>query len=225
MRLFQHNRAYIQNLVEEVLRVTEQTLKASASSVLLVDFEKQELCFKFVQGSAEGILKEAALGTETGIAGWVARYGEAVMVNDVAADHRFCSDIDDITGFETKSILCAPLMARGRTLGVIEVLNKLDGSEFDERDLQTLVAVAQTAATAIELKLAEESIQTSKTDYSRLVANLTDKELELFNLNPCVEGESIAQHGICIEDGGTHRQVAALPDDFANYWSPGFPMD
>lgn len=190
MWTIQYSSAYIQSLVTEIIRVTEKALGASASSVLLLDFEKQELCFKFVQGSAEGILNEASLGTETGIAGWVARHGEPLIINDVTKDNRFCSDIDEITGFATKSILCAPLQARGRTIGVIEVLNKRDGTEFDERDLQTLMAVARTATTAIELKLAEDAIRDSENYYSRLIANLSEKELQLFDPDPCVEQET-----------------------------------
>jgi sigma-B regulation protein RsbU (phosphoserine phosphatase) len=185
----QHNSAYIQSLVTEIIRVTEKALGASASSVLLIDVEREELCFKFVQGSAEGLLNEASLGTETGIAGWVARHGEPLIINDVTKDDRFCSDIDDITGFATKSILCAPLQARGNTIGVIEVLNKKDGSEFDERDLQTLMAVARTATTAIELKLAEDAIRDSEDSYSRLIANLNEREIKLFDLDPCAERE------------------------------------
>lgn len=184
MRSLQRSMVYIQYLIEEIMRVTEQTLKASASSVLLVDQEQQELCFRFVHGSAEGILKEATLGTETGVAGWVARHGTPLIVNDAINDQRFCSDIDDITGFATKSILCVPLLAHDKVMGVIEVLNKLDGSDFNEQDLQTLMAVASTAAIAIELKLAEEAIRASEDHYSKLVGNLTDEEFMLFASDP-----------------------------------------
>ncbi|MBE0480375.1 MAG: GAF domain-containing protein [Dehalococcoidia bacterium] len=181
MQLLQHNITYIQCLIEDILAVTEQTLKASASSVLLADQENHELCFQFVGGPAQGILKEARLGTETGISGWVALHGKPVMVNDVTADERFCKDMDEITGFTTRSILCAPLVARGKLIGVIEVLNRVDGSDFSEQDLQTLVAVASIAAAAIDLKLAEEALRHAQAHYVELVANLTEKELELFS--------------------------------------------
>jgi GAF domain-containing protein len=144
---------YIKCLVEEIMHVTEESLSAEASSVLLLDNLEQEMCFRFVHGPAQGILSEATLGIDTGIAGWVARNQEPVIVNEPGSDPRFCGDIDDVTGFRTRAILCAPLLARGKLLGVIEVLNKADGSDFDERDLHTLMAVSRTAAIAIELKL------------------------------------------------------------------------
>ena len=167
---------YIQSLIEEIMCVTEEALQASASSVLLVDTEEEELSFRFVHGPAEGILREAALGTDTGIVGWVARHREPLIVNDASSDARFCGDMDEITGFSTRAIICAPLVARGRLLGVIEVLNKTDGSDFDEHDLHTLVAVARTAAAAIELKLAEEAVRDSE---ERLVNSLGDTQLKL----------------------------------------------
>ena len=184
MSTMQHNTVYVQHLIEEILLVTERTLKASASSLFLLDQGRQELCFQFVRGPAEGMLREAKLGTETGIAGWVACHGEPLMVNNVSQEQHFCKDIDEITGFTTKSIICAPLTAYGKVIGVIEVLNKLDGSDFNEQDLQTLVAVASTAAIAIKLKLAEEAISASESHYTELVGNLTDREFKLLNPDP-----------------------------------------
>ncbi len=184
MQSAQRRRNYIKCLVEEIMHVTEETLRAAASSVLLLDNQEQEMCFRFVHGPAEGILSEATLGIDTGIAGWVARNREPVLVNDPNSDPRFCGDIDDVTGFRTRAIICAPLLARGKLLGVIEVLNKTDGTDFDERDLHTLVAVARTAAIAIELKLAEEAVQESAERHRALVDSLSDREMKLFGRHP-----------------------------------------
>jgi sigma-B regulation protein RsbU (phosphoserine phosphatase) len=189
MKLTRRNAVYIQYLIEEILLVTERTLKASASSMFLLDQENKELCFQFVRGPVAGILKEAKLSTETGIVGWVARHSEPLLVNNVADDQRFCGDMDDITGFATKSILCAPLIAHNKTIGVIEVLNKLDGSDFNEYDLQTLVAVASTSAVAIELKLAEEAIHNSEEHYVKLVDNLSDRQAGLLDPDSFSKGK------------------------------------
>lgn len=159
---------YVRCLVEEIVSLTEETLQASASSVLLIDDEEQEMCFRFVHGTAEGILREATLGIETGIAGWVVRHREPIIVNDTSADPRFCSDMDEITGFKTRSLMCAPLMAWGQLLGVIEVLNRTDGGDFDEHHLHILVAVARTAAAAIVLEMAEEAVHDSTAQCSAL---------------------------------------------------------
>ncbi len=194
MQSLRDNIEYIQRLVEEIMRVTAEKLNAAAASVLLIDPEKQELCFQFVHGPAAGLLKQASLGTESGIVGWVADHGVPLIVNDVNKDKRFCQDIDEITGFTTESILCAPLVAHGEVIGVIEVLNKLDGSDFNEHDLQTLVSVASIAASAIEIELAEEAIQDSEVRFSELLENLSDRNLTLFDLDPYMQGDAGSKH-------------------------------
>lgn len=181
MRSRNRNTAYYDYLIDEIMAITERDLKAYASSLLALDEEKKELIFLFVKGPASGILKGATVGTETGIAGWVARNGEPLIVNDVQEDQRFCRDMDEITTFATQSILCVPLMLNGKVRGVIEVLNKWDGNGFDERDLATLQEVAKTAAKAIELKQIEETMQASEERYFELVGQLTDREFKLFN--------------------------------------------
>ena len=195
------NTAYYDCLIDEIMGITERALQASASSLLVLDDEKKELRFLFVKGSASGILKGATVGAETGIAGWVARNGEPVIVDDVRKDQRFCRDMDEITTFSTESILCVPLMFMGTVLGVIEVLNKRDGDRFDERDLETLKEVAKTAAKAIELKQIEETLLASEERYFELVGQLTDREFKLFNpyfqfhekkpANPAKQGKEI----------------------------------
>lgn len=148
----------VSRVVDEIVPMTKQALKASASSLLLLDEEKQELFFEFADGQAEHSLRPMRISIQSGIAGWVARHREPIIVNNVADDERFCNDVDRTTGFLTKSIMCAPLMAHGKVIGVIEVLNKLDGSDFDERDLETLTAVASTAAMSLENARLHEAV-------------------------------------------------------------------
>lgn len=148
----------VSRMVNEIVAMTRQTLKASASSVLLIDEEKQELYFEFADGTAGGVLREARMSIQSGIAGWVARSGSPLIVNNVVEDPRFFGSVDKITGFVTRSIMCAPLVARSKIIGVVEVLNKEDESDFDEQDLETLVAVSATAAIAVENSKLHQSI-------------------------------------------------------------------
>ncbi len=149
-------------LVSPIMCMVQRTLGASASSILTVDEKTHELTFRFANGPMGGSLKRMKLGTDSGIAGWVARHGEPLIVNDVSKDPRFCGDIDQTTGFVTRSIMCVPLATRGKVVGVIEVLNKLDEDGFTADDLDTLMAVATTAAMVIEGKRAEEELRRSE---------------------------------------------------------------
>ena len=148
----------LSRLVKQVTRITQHTLNATASSVLLFDNEGQELHFEIAEGKSEVKLKQLKLSTKSSIAGWVARHKKPLIINDVMRDQRFDKSIDERTGFNTKSVICAPLMVHRKIIGVIEVLNKADGSDFNEQDLETLTSVASTAAMAIENTRLHQSV-------------------------------------------------------------------
>jgi HD-GYP domain-containing protein (c-di-GMP phosphodiesterase class II) len=170
--------------IPEIVTTTRQALNAAASSLLLIDEDGQHLLFEFADGASGGTLQQMRLDIKSGIAGWVARHGVPLIVNDVASDPRFFGDVDKTTGFVTRAVMCSPLVARGRVIGVIEVLNKLDGSDFDDRDLQTLTAVAATAAIAIEnSRLHQSAIAGYKGTISALAAVIDAKD-------PCTRGHS-----------------------------------
>jgi response regulator RpfG family c-di-GMP phosphodiesterase len=167
----------IEKLVKNITQMTQQTLKAAASSILLFDGGRQELLFEVAEGKAGKALKQIRLSPQSGIAGWVARYGKPLIVNDVTTDQRFERSLDEITGFVTRSILCVPLAVHRRVIGVIEVLNKLDGSDFNAQDLETLTSVASTAAMAIEnTKLNQTILEAYKGTIKALAAAIDAKD-------------------------------------------------
>lgn len=137
-------------LLEHIIQMTQRALNASAASILLFRDNDYELFFEAVSGPVGRALKKVKLDTRYGIAGQVARTGKPLIVNDVSRSESFHKNIDDTTGFSTKSLICAPLTANQHILGVIEVLNKLDGSDFNEHDLEAVVSVAATSALALE---------------------------------------------------------------------------
>jgi putative nucleotidyltransferase with HDIG domain len=139
----------VSKLLDQISLMTRQTLHASAASVLLVNEEGKELYFEVAQGRAQKSLKKMKLTVNSGISGWVARNGKPLIVNNVKMDKRFNKNIDKVTGFVTKSILAAPLVSERSIIGVIEVLNKVNGKGFKKQDLEVLVALAPTAAIAI----------------------------------------------------------------------------
>ena len=136
-------------VIELVVEKIRQLIPSEAWSLLMVDEEKQELVFEAALG-AKG--KEAAAirpKIGEGVAGWVAETGRPAIVNDVKRDPRFAPHVDAKTSFETRSILCAPLVSRGRTIGVLEILNKRGGS-FSKTDLELVLTLVEPCAIAIE---------------------------------------------------------------------------
>jgi len=117
------------------------------------------------------------LNARSGIAGWVAQHKKPIIINDVMSDQRFDQSIDEVTGFTTKSIICAPLIVHRKVIGVIEVLNKSDGSDFNEHDLGALTSVASTAAMAMEnAQLHQTVLNAYKSTIKALAAAIDAKD-------------------------------------------------
>jgi phosphoserine phosphatase RsbU/P len=65
----------------------------------------------------------------------------------VRRDRRFEGMFDHQNGFQTRSILCVPMIAMGEVRGVIQLINKLNG-DFNERDLLLMRILAAMGALA-----------------------------------------------------------------------------
>lgn len=164
-------------LLEKIIKMTQQTLNASASSILLYGDNDRELFFEVASGPVGKALRRVRVSTKSGIAGWVARNGKPLIVNDVNKEKHFDRIIDEITGFVTRSIICVPLMVHRKVMGVLEVINKRDGSDFNEQDLEAVVSVAATAAMAIEnTKLHQTVLEAYKSTITTLAAAIDAKD-------------------------------------------------
>lgn len=127
-------------------------------SLLMVDEDRDELYFAIAVGDAAESLKAVRLKVGEGIAGWVAKHGEPLLVPDVYHDPRFAKRIDEMTKWQTRSIICIPLTARQRVLGVIQLIN-VDMNGFADNEMLLLQALADYAAIAIDNARAVEKIQ------------------------------------------------------------------
>jgi len=83
-----------------------------------------------------------------GIAGWVARHGQLLIVPNVEGDARFSSRLDEITQVKTRSVICVPLRSKHRVLGVIQLVNA--NVEMSEQEIFFLQALCDYAAISIE---------------------------------------------------------------------------
>ena len=119
-------------------------------SLLLVSEDGEELTFEIAVGEGSEKLKDMRLKIGEGVAGWVAREKKPIFVPDVSKDKRYCKKVDGITNFKTHSIICLPLVTRGKCLGVIELLNRVEGEAFGEEDMLLLTTIADYTAIAIE---------------------------------------------------------------------------
>ncbi|HLF01198.1 MAG TPA: ATP-binding protein, partial [Anaerolineales bacterium] len=123
-------------------------LHLEAASIALVEIARKELVFQMAAGVSAERMLGVRLPLGQGIAGWVAQNREAVIVPDARHDPRFYPEIDQITGFHTNSVLCAPIQFEGYLLGIIECLNPTPGT-LDRNTLPLLTGIASLAGNAI----------------------------------------------------------------------------
>jgi diguanylate cyclase (GGDEF)-like protein len=139
----------IREVLGLIMEKVGELLSPSNWSLLLAD-DSGDLVFEIVVGPGAEGLKGLKLQHGEGIAGWVAREGQPLLVPDVTQDPRFASRFDARTRFTTRSVLAVPMRSRGRTLGLIELVNAPEQKTFGKDDLRTLSSLADYAAIAIE---------------------------------------------------------------------------
>ena len=140
----------LDELLDTIMYLATSVMRVEASSLLLLTDDHKQLEFAVALGDKGADLKATRVAVGQGIAGWVAKHGTPLIVNDVTKDPRWDDRIAKELGFETLSILCVPMKAQDELVGVIEVLNPIDKKPFDDRDVDLLATLANQAAIAIQ---------------------------------------------------------------------------
>ncbi|MFZ5892263.1 MAG: GAF domain-containing protein [Myxococcota bacterium] len=173
----------LDDLLELILEKLTLLVDADRATLYLLDESKRELVSRLVVG---GEVRSVRMKVGHGLAGAVAATGKPIRVRDASRDPRFERDWDLLIGYRTTSMLAAPLKNHlGRTIGVIQVLNKTTGDEFTDADEAILTALSTQAAVAIDnsrlfLSLIQKNKQLSDTT-DQLERRLRDLSL-LFEL-------------------------------------------
>jgi len=141
----------LDTVLNNVLKNAEELMEAEASSFLLLNKNKDELHAFVATGNAgEQIKKQDGIKVGTGISGWVAQNVKSLLIKDAYQDTRFCSDYDKKTGFQTKSVVCVPLIVKGNLIGVGQIINKKNAAYFDDQDLNIFTKFCEIAALALD---------------------------------------------------------------------------
>jgi signal transduction histidine kinase len=181
----------VEALLSLVVERAAQLVGADGATLFLVDPASGELWSKVLRGTR---LREIRLPPGRGIAGAVARSGRPAAVSDAYADGRFDPDVDRRSGYRTRSIACAPLLARGgKVVGVLEVVHRRPGA-FDAGAQRLVAAVASQAAVAVE--------------NARLFGEAAERNAELDRARTDLE-HRIAELDLLL---GIEQRLSAAPD-------------
>ncbi len=155
----------LDDLLELILGKVTELLEADRATLYLLDDANNELVSRIFVGQN---VRSIRLKVGHGIAGKVAQTGKAFRIRDAYQEPSFERQWDTLTGYRTTSMLAAPLKNHlGRTIGVIQVLNKIRAEEFTSEDEDLVTALSTQAAVAI--------------DNSRLFLSLIQKNKQLLD--------------------------------------------
>jgi hypothetical protein len=143
-----HNYQKGSRVFSHILEMTNDLLECEASSILLADYETEEIVIALPTGPRREELEGKRFSMDKGLAGWVYTHHKPVSVNNVKLDDRFFEYIDNSGSFQTRSILAVPLHINGEWIGVIEVLNKKDDC-FTEHDMDILTSLVNIISSAL----------------------------------------------------------------------------
>lgn len=150
----------LKGMLKEILSWANRFVPSESGSILLDDpvlnqnREKSGvLYFVACFGKGSNSIVETSLPGRLGIAGQTYSTGRPYISKKVEEDNLFYSDIDKKTKFQTKSIICAPIKIKNSTIGVIELINRLNGIDYDLNDLTLLKIFAEYTSTLVQNSL------------------------------------------------------------------------
>jgi class 3 adenylate cyclase len=146
---------HLSSLLQRILEKATQLTDSAASSVILFDEKRKHLYFAHATGdNATYLLENWGSSSEKGIpitgskAGEVFSSGRSLVVNDVGRDPNHYKQVDRDTGKSTQAMACVPITFAAKRMGVMQILNKRQGS-YSDRDVRLLENFSAQAAIAI----------------------------------------------------------------------------
>lgn len=139
------------SLLRATVEAARAIFRAKAASVFLLDEATGELVFEAVAGEGADTLVGTRFPADTGVAGWVLVTRQPLVVDDLTKDTRFSREAAESTGFVPKGLMAVPLLAEDRALGVLEVLDRPQQSQFTLQEMDLLGLFASQAAIALDL--------------------------------------------------------------------------
>jgi two-component system NtrC family sensor kinase len=199
------------NLAVSVESVS-QIVPAEAGALWLLDPNNRRLNLMRTMHRQHEPWISRQIESDFGIFGQVLDQGQAVMLNQPSTVSESRSPLAEMLDLDVRSILCVPLQVHDKVMGVLELVNKLDGgfeSGFNQHDLELVSSIAATVAGAIESDrlLYDLSVAYDNLEHSRQIILESRNRLQaLF--------DSISDLMYVVDDG---YRIVALNSALAQY--------
>jgi hypothetical protein len=151
------------------LQVSREFIDCEAGSSMLITPGKYELYVAAAEGEVAGTIAGKKLSLTKGIVGFATRAGAVVTVSDPENDPRFHAEFDELSGFETKNVVCAPIQYEGRTIGAIELINSPREAGFRQSEANVLSYIAGAVGEYIDTSLPSREADFSDREFAEFL--------------------------------------------------------
>ncbi len=138
----------LNHVLEQVIIHATKLTNSVAASIILCDSD-ENLVIRYATGPASDVISNIRFPAGEGIAGNCIDTGQIVVVFDAKKNPHHFIEIDKLSGFKTESVLCVPLCVKGKTIGCVELLNKHDGTLFNDNDIAVATIMSNFAAVSV----------------------------------------------------------------------------
>ncbi len=147
----------LDTVLSSALDKTLEIMKGNVGGILLLDEDRQILCYRVHRGLSDRYAGEMCLSLGEGIAGKVAQTGEAILVEDIATDPRAARP-DLIAAEGLRAFASVPLCSREKVLGVLNIAS-YEAHKFSREDVRLLDSIATQIAIAVENARLHQKVQ------------------------------------------------------------------
>ena len=211
-------RKNIDELYDSIVRVSTQVIRSEASSLLLYNKDDGQLYFKSTTDPCMQPMLGKKIPMNSGFAWDVFKGKKTLLINNAKEDERFFNGVDTETGFDTKNMICTPMMARDEFVGVLEIVNSTSGGVFTNTDLSLAEIIAMISAHAITGRMLYDDLKKRIEELNALfelsrAANIAENDSDFFSRAISILADSLhVERGslILYNEKSGHLEIAAI---------------
>jgi FOG: GAF domain len=151
-------------VLEQVIVHATKLTNSVATSIILICDSSSGLVIRYATDPASHMITNVRFSAGKGIAGYCVDTGQIVVVFDAKKNSHHFADIDKLSGFKAESVLCIPLCVKVKTIGCVKLLNKHDGTTFNDGDIAVAARMSNFAAVSVSNAKSYDNLQ--RTNYA-----------------------------------------------------------
>ena len=145
-------------LLQSIIEAASDLTRSESSSIMVHDNETLSLRFIAAPWDVIDSMKSISVPLDRSVGGWVYMHAQPMVLNHAEADPRVFRMVDKGLNEKTRSLLAVPLFYKGKPIGVMEAINKMNNAHYTEEDITILETLATQASVAIQnRRLLDES--------------------------------------------------------------------